>query len=151
DFQRLIDISHQFGDSLKDQYSAYIQDIKIEYNDSSIQLLYAYFSENLPFYFQEEDYITLEDRITTEGIDKAMLRNYKTLISPISIVSKKMLMQDPFSLVSLPLQRTKKLQLDDNINLYQNHLFSSDRKHLIFFIALSQSPNETAKNGILIS
>src|SRR5690606_22080134 len=75
DFQRLIDISHQFGDSLKDQYSAYIQDIKIEYNDSSIQLLYAYFSENLPFYLQEEDYITLEDRITTEGIDKAMLRN----------------------------------------------------------------------------
>src|SRR5690606_28075519 len=132
DFQRLIDISHQFGDSLKDQYSAYIQDIKIEYNDSSIQLLYAYFSENLPFYLQEEDYITLEDRLTKEGIDKAMLRNYKTLISPISIVSKKMLMQDPFSLVSLPLQRTRKLQLDDNINLYQNHLFSSNRKHLIF-------------------
>lgn len=148
---QLIEISHALSDSLKEKFGVYIKDIKLEYNDSSIQVLYEYFSENLPFYLQEEDYTSLEPRLTKEGIDKTMLKNYKTLLSPVSIVSKKMLMKDPLSLAALPLQRTKKLQLDDNIQLYQNHLISHDRKHIIFFIDLAQSPNETANNGKLVA
>ncbi len=151
DTQQLIAISHQVSDSLTEKYGEYISDIDLEYNDSSIQALYEYFSDNLPFYLQEEDYKAIAPRLTPEGIDATMLKNYKTLVSPISIVSKKMLMEDPLSLAGLPLQRTKKLQLDDNIQLYQNHLISKDRKHILFFIELAQSPNETAKNGKLIA
>src|SRR5690606_34459907 len=35
--------------------------------------------------------------------------------------------------------------------LYQNHLISRDQNHMIFFIELAQSPNETANNGKLVS
>ncbi len=149
--QQLIAVSHQVSDSLQEQYGAYISGIQLEYNDSSIQVLYEYFAENLPFYFQPEDYAAIEPRLTKEGIDATMLKNYKTLVSPISIVSKDMLMKDPLSLVGLPLQRTQKLQLDDNIQLYQNHLISKDRKHMLFFINLAQPPNETASNGKLVA
>lgn len=148
--QELIDVAHQLSDSIQAQYADLVNDIRLAFPDTQLQELYAYYSQHLPLYLSAEDYNEISTRTTEAGIAKTVENNYKALISPMSIVAKKMLVKDPFGLLGIPLQNTQKLQLDDNIQLYQNHLLTKDRKHLIFFLGLTNPPNETANNGTLI-
>ncbi|WPP48772.1 MMPL family transporter [Catalinimonas niigatensis] len=148
--QLLIQIAKQFSDSLQVHYAPYINEIKREFPDTQIEQLYSYYYQHLPFYLEDEDYQKIEARITEEGIQSTLRRNYKSLMSPVSMVTKKMLIRDPFSLTTFPLQRANALRGNDDIQLYQNHLITQDRQHLIFFVTLSNPPNETKNNAAFI-
>lgn len=151
DADQLIDFAHEFVDTLQVLSGQYIDSVRIEFSDSNIETLYDYYLNNIPFYLDEEDYKELEEKITEEGIRKTLDKSLKALMSPMSVVTKKMTIKDPFGLVNKPLQRTRELQKDDKIGLYQNHLVSKDSKHLIFFLDLANPPNETKNNGKLIA
>lgn len=150
DADELIAFTHEFVDSLNVNSNQHIDSVRIEFADSNIETLYNYYLNNIPFYLQDEDYEKLEEQITEEGIEATLNQNLKALMSPMSAVTKKMIVKDPFGLVNKPLQRARELQQDDKIGLYQNHLVSKDTKHLIFFLDLANPPNETKNNGKLI-
>ncbi|MDH5365613.1 MAG: MMPL family transporter [Cyclobacteriaceae bacterium] len=148
---QLIDFAHEFVDTLQVLSGQHIDSIRIEFSDSNIETLYDYYLNNIPFYLDDEDYKELEEKISKDGIRKTLDKSLKALMSPMSMVTKKMTIKDPFGLVNKPLQRARELQQDDKIGLYQNHLVSKDSKHLIFFIDLTNPPNETKNNGKLIA
>ncbi|MGK7389890.1 MAG: MMPL family transporter [Candidatus Cyclobacteriaceae bacterium M2_1C_046] len=150
DPDQLIEYAANFSDSLKQCYPDLISDIIREFKDDQLQSLYDYYLKNLPLYLTEEDYEKIVTRISEEGIENTVDKNYKTLISPVSMVSKKIIVQDPFGLVGFPLQRMGNMQLDENIQLYQNHLLTKDKNHLLFFISLTHAPNKTTENSKLI-
>lgn len=150
DPDQLIEYAAAFSDSLQHLYPNLIGDIIREFDDDQIQSLYNYYLKNLPLYLTEEDYEKIAERVSEEGIENTVEKNYKTLISPVSIVSKKMIVQDPFGLVGFPLQRMGNMQLDENIQIYQNHLLTKDKNHLLFFISLAYAPNNTTENTELI-
>ena len=147
----LISIATQLADSLQATSAPFIAEIIKEFPDSEIELLYNYYYENLPFYLQPQDYQQLEKRVNPEGISTAVNKFYKSLLSPMGMVTKKMLVKDPLGLTSFPLERVRDLRLDDNFSLYKNHILTNDHKHLIFLIALANPPNETSNNGKLIA
>jgi uncharacterized protein len=146
----LIKVAHSFTKKLQSKGNQYIDEIKLEIPDDQILHLHNYYYHNLPFYLQEKDYDELTERISEEGAALSVKQLYKSLISPMGVVTKTMQIKDPFGLTSFPLQRTKELQLDDNFSLYKNHIITKDKKHLMFFIKLVNPPNETADNGELI-
>lgn len=150
DPQALIDISHRFVDSVSSTYPDLVGDVKLAFPDTQLQQLYDFYSQHLPLYLSEEDYAEIQERTSEEGINRTVENSYKTLISPVSVFARKMLIKDPFGFLGIPLQSTRKLQVDDNFELYQNHLLTKDRRHLIFFLGLAHSANETANNGILV-
>ena len=150
DPEGLIQFAHNFTDSLLIQNAIYIDSIRMEFSDKNIEALYQYYYDHLPLYLHSEDLEELKDKITDEGIANSIQQNLKSLMSPMSVVSKKMVVKDPLGLVGKPLQRARNLQGDDNIGLYQNHLVSKDGKHLIFFLDLANPPNETKNNGQFI-
>lgn len=150
DPQALIDISHRFVDSLSSNYPDLVGDVKLAFPDTQLQQLYDFYGQHLPLYLSEEDYAKIEERTTEEGISRTVENSYKTLISPVSVFARKMLVKDPFGFLGIPLENTRKLQVDDNFELYQNHLLTKDRRHLIFFLGLTHSANETANNGVLV-
>ena len=146
----LIRVAASLADSLQQTAAPLIDTIISKFPDSQLALMYNYYFDNLPFYLQDSDYIALEKRVTPEGINTTLNKFYRALMSPMGVVTKKMLVKDPFSLTTFPLIRSKDLQLDDNFSLYNNYIVTKDRKHLIFFVELSNPPNETAHNGQLI-
>ncbi|WMJ72388.1 MMPL family transporter [Cytophagaceae bacterium ABcell3] len=148
--EHLIEHSTIFADSLRQKYPELIQNIQISFSDQHLETLYSLYSEKLPIYLTAEDYEQINQKITSEGLENTLKKNYKALVSPLSIVNKKMLINDPLGIVNLPLQKSSTFQTDENIKLYQNHLLSQDQKHLIFFVELANPPNETSNNGKLI-
>lgn len=150
DPQALIDISHRFVDSISSAYPDLVGDVKLAFPDTQLQQLYDFYGQHLPLYLSLEDYEEIEMRTSEDGINRTIENSYKTLISPVSVFARKMLVKDPFGFLGIPLENTRKLQVDDNFELYQNHLLTKDRRHLIFFLGLAYSANETANNGILI-
>lgn len=151
DPQGLIAAAHQLNDSLQGNYAAYIDDVKLEFPDSNIELLYNYYNAHLPVYLEEADYQRIEERTSEKGIQETVAANYKALMSPMSMVTKKMLLKDPFGFTSFPLERANKLRMEDNIKLYQNHLLTADQQHLVFFIMLANPPGDTGKNGVFLN
>ncbi|MFN6946520.1 MAG: MMPL family transporter [Cytophagaceae bacterium] len=149
--QDLIRAVHQIEDSINNNFLEYISELKIQFPDSHLETMYSYYTRHLPLYLEDDDYAVVSERTTEEGIRKTVENNYRALISPMSMVTKKMLVKDPFNLVSIPLKKTREFQFDDNIQLYHNHLLTKDQRHLIFFVGLANPPNETSKNGAFIA
>ncbi|AHM59753.1 phospholipid/glycerol acyltransferase [Flammeovirgaceae bacterium 311] len=151
DPDQLIAAAHQLRDSLQQNFSEQISDIRLKIPDTNLETLYNFYYRHLPFYLQKEDYTTIAARTSREGTRETLNRNFRALMSPMGIGTKKMLVKDPYSMVSMPLQRARNLQMDDNVQLYQNHLLTKDHQHLIFFVSLVNPASETAKNAELIS
>lgn len=146
----LISSYEALADSLKGHYSEYISEISGEVPDNQIEILHQYYLDNLPFYLEEDDYALLAKRIQPQEIEASLNKFYKALMSPVGIGAKRILIKDPLGLATMPLERSRKLQLNENFILYKNHIIAKDKKHLIFFAKLVNPPGETAKNGELM-
>ena len=149
DPDKLVTVAKTFSDSLSTGYSKFIDEIIREVPDEQMQKMYDYYYNNLPFYLLPSDYEQIEKRIQEESVKQSVKRTYKQLLSPVGVVTK-MLIKDPLGFAAFPLQRMRDQQLDNNFSLYQNHIVTTDNRHLMFFVALNNPPNETSNNGQLI-
>jgi len=138
------------GDSLITQLDhlqpGYVSRFIFSYPDSLINMYYDLYYKYLPVFLEEEDYAVIKGRITESGLQNAMRQNLKTLMSPLGMASKKMIVRDPLGLTGLTMDNLEAIKPGDNFTLYQNHLFTEDQKHLLFFVELSNPPNETKEN-----
>ncbi|MDW7693435.1 MMPL family transporter [Flammeovirgaceae bacterium SG7u.111] len=146
----IIQAGHSIDSCLQAQYGDLIQQRILDYPDSLITQVYDFFGQYLPLYLENEDYSEIESKLSEEALKNTVKGNFKTLISPIGIFGGKMVMKDPFGLTQIPLKNFQKSQFDTNFQLYKNHLFSKDRKHMLYILELATQANETAKNGELI-
>ncbi|NMM47880.1 trifunctional MMPL family transporter/lysophospholipid acyltransferase/class I SAM-dependent methyltransferase [Marinigracilibium pacificum] len=148
--ESLIRIAHEKADSIRLHGSEFIDSVRLEFSDASINSFYEYYLQHIPFYLNDEDYKRLEDQVSEKGIEKTVSNNLKNLMSPVGMVTKQFLLKDPFGMVGKPLQRMRDLNKGGQIGLYKNHVITEDQKHLIFFIDLKNSASETRNNGELI-
>ncbi|MBL3656829.1 1-acyl-sn-glycerol-3-phosphate acyltransferase [Fulvivirga sediminis] len=145
----LVQVAALFADSLKSSYPEYFTEIKLEIPDQQLMQMYNYYYNNLPYYLLPEDYDHLDSTLSEQAIKGSIERVYKQLLSSVGVASKFMI-KDPLGLTGRPLRRMQKNQLDGNFGLYQNNIVTKDHKHLIFFVVLSNPPNETSNNGKFI-
>ncbi|MBN8696757.1 MAG: 1-acyl-sn-glycerol-3-phosphate acyltransferase [Bacteroidetes bacterium] len=144
-----------FADSLVAKISlidtSLVKNITYKVNDEVMYDVYNTFIENLPVFLEEKDYSILSDLIKPERIDSTMEKNYKTLLSPASMVLKKNILRDPIGITPYALKRMQSLQFDDNFELDNGYIFTKDKKHLLFFITPKPVSSETAKNTELLT
>ncbi len=142
-----------FADAFAEPFraSSYVDSVAITIPDSQFEVLYDYYLQQLPFYLTEADYVEIEERISPDGIDKSLEKYYRSLLSPLGMVTKKTMAMDPLALASFPLQRAREFQIEENFGLYKNHLLTKDRQHLVFFLDLHFPPNQTDENRLLIA
>ncbi len=106
DPDKLIAFVDLFVDSLSARYQPqYIDDITYKFDDDIIQKVYGTFAENLPFFLTEQDYASIDTMTSPESITSTMGKNYKTLVSPVSMVMKKFIVQDPIGITGLALKK----------------------------------------------
>jgi len=112
--------------------------------------LYAFVLNHLPYFLDEEDYARLEQQLEPGAIEATMARNFRTLISPTGMATSKFVRQDPLHLGPMVLEKLERFRLDDNFITYQNCVFTSDLKHLLFFVDPVQPSSNTRENAGLI-
>ncbi len=143
-----------FADSLEyrlaKNYSEHISAIQNTIDDTKTAELYDIFYQNLPLFLDEEDYLKIDTLLQDEEIKKTLAADFRFLISPASLVSKKFIQKDPLNLTPIALKKLQKLQFDDSYQLHENHIFTKDKKHLFLFIISNYSNNETGKNKQLV-
>ena len=147
----LAKFANQFTDTLTLRcIPEYIE--KIEYAPDQTQMIEVYTTvyQNLPIFLTDSDYKALDTMLKSGNIRKTMESNYRTLMSPASMFSKKMIAMDPLFITPLILKKLADFNSDTNFDVYDKFLISGDKKNLIVIVT-PESTNNTSKNEKLFS
>ena len=147
---KLISFIDEFVEYLKKDYNKYIKEITYKVYEDSVQDVINIFYNNLPVFLDENDYIKIDSLISENRINSAIKNDFKTLVSPASIVLKKFIKRDPIGISYLVLDKLKSFQFDENYEMNNGYIFTKDRKKLILFITPANPPSETSENTKLI-
>ena len=149
--EKLIEFTDSLISSLQKIDTALVKEITYRVNDDVMYDVYNTFIDNLPIFLEEKDYKTLDHLITSERLDTTLEKNYKTLLSPASMILKKNILRDPIGITPYALKRMQSLQVDDNFELENGYIFTKDKKHLLFFITPRPTSSQTAENAKLLT
>ena len=145
----LSDFADSFIDSLTTRFvPGLIKSIDIAPDQSDMLEVYEFVYQNLPIFLSEEDYRIIDTIITSDNIRNTIASNYSTLMSPISIVSKKLISNDPLHLTPIALQKFTSFNINKNFQVYGKYFISQDNRNLIILIT-PESTNNTASNNKL--
>ena len=128
----------------------YISEMSSQVDDTKVLELINGIQNNLPLFLEENDYEALDSLIAPENVSATLNVNYRQMVSPSGMITKKIISNDPLGFSFLVLKKLRQLQYDKSIDVYDNYLISHDHRHLIFFIEPLYHANETAKNAPFI-
>ncbi len=130
--------------------SLHIKNINFKTDESSFLTVYNFFYENLPLYLSEDDYQKMDSSFTEEAIESTLKKDFKSLISPAGLATKKYIFKDPFSITPLALEKLKYFKLDENFILNNACVFTKDKTKLLLFIEPSFPAGNIDENAQLI-
>jgi len=102
--------------------------------------------QNLPLFLDASDYKYIGNKIQKDSIAATTLQNFKILISPSGIITKKTILKDPLGLSLIALKKLQQLGMGDGFKLKNGFLLSKDEQNILLFITPQYAANETAKN-----
>lgn len=144
----LVAFARRLSDSLES--SSGVDDIHLNVENQSVELVSHYVLRNLPFLLNDEDYQYFDSLLYGNRLQTAFAKKYKSLLSPASVFIKNLIISDPAGLSLKVLESLKSFQVDEEITIDKGYLFTPDKKHLLFFLTPVASASETAKNLQLI-
>ncbi len=150
DPQKLIEFADQLNNKLTKYQPDLIKDINYQVSEKIMYDVYDVFFDNLPVFLEEKDYKKIDSLIKQSSVENSVKNNFKTLISPASMVMKRFIMKDPLHFTPIILEKLNTFQIGDNYNIYNNRIFTKDKKNLNIFITSAFPSGETKKNGKLI-
>lgn len=143
----LTEYATEFIDSLQTNSPEYINNIRGKVNDDDLLRTMSFVYENLPLFFDKDDYKTISNKLQKDSIAAITEANYKTLISPSGIVSKDIILKDPLGLSFIALKKLRQLGVTDDFVLKDGFLVSKDEKNILLFISPKFGSSETSENS----
>jgi uncharacterized protein len=140
-------LSERMGQELK----PFIKQMTTQIDDEKVFSLFASVHEHLPIFLDDQDYEKLDSLVRPEQVAKTLEENYRQLISPAGVITKRIIVKDPLGFSFLALQKLRTLQYDENFELYDGYVITKDHRHILFFILPTYPPSETGKNTKFIS
>lgn len=150
DPELLIAFADSLSDALKPLEPGYIEQVRSSISDHAVADIFASVNDHLPVFLTEEDYERLDTILRPENLRRQLENNYKLLVSPASLVIKKTVIQDPLGISGNVLKKLRNLEVEDNFDLYDNHILTKDRKNLLLFVVPANPPNETGINSMML-
>ncbi len=148
--QKLIDFADQLNSKISVYQPELIKDINYQVSDKIMYNVYDVFFENLPVFLEDKDYSKIDSLIQQSSVENSIRNNFKTLISPASMVMKQFVMKDPLHFTPIVLEKLNTFQIGDNYEIYNSRIFTKDKKNLSVFVTSAFPSGETQKNGKLI-
>lgn len=145
----LTQTANDFIDSLN-SCEPYIKNIQGKVDDENIQQTFDFVYQNLPYFLDENDYVTLDKKLTNDSISKQVESNYRTLISPTGIIAKDFIVNDPLGISFIALKKLQQLSIGDDFILKDGFIITKDESTLLLFINPKLSGSETEKNTLFV-
>ncbi len=139
-----------YADMLEEQLqkhaAPYIKSIKNKVDDSFTVQLFETIQQHLPVFLSESDYKKIDTLIEPDKLKETLENDLKLLNSPTAFVVKNIIANDPTGISFLALKKLQQLQVDDNFELYDNHIITKDGKTLMIFITPAHAAGNTGAN-----
>jgi len=131
---------------IKSQAAQYVESLSYKATDSLLIDAFGAIQANLPLFLEEQDYAMLDSATTPRSIAQKVAGNYNTLVSPAGLALKRFIVADPLGLSYVVLNKLKDFKPDDNVELFEDHFFSRDRRYVFMFISPAFPSANTDKN-----
>ncbi|MCF6306404.1 MAG: MMPL family transporter [Flavobacteriaceae bacterium] len=145
-FEDLSDYATQFIDSITATSNKYIAQIQGKVTDEDIIETIDFVYQNLPLFLDENDYRSIQNKITKDSIDAITNTNYKSILSPSGMITKNMIVKDPLGLSFIALKKLQALNIGDQFTIENGFVVSKDKKNILLFITPKLASSETNKN-----
>ncbi len=127
-----------------------VKKIRFQISEDNFLRLYDFFYNHIYLYLSDNDYLEIEKKLTSTGIDETLKSSYKSLLSPAGIATKKFILKDPLNLTPIALKKLQNFQIDENFIVENGYIFTKDKKNILFFLEPRHSSNKTQINKKLI-
>ncbi|WP_430908400.1 1-acyl-sn-glycerol-3-phosphate acyltransferase [Maribacter sp. 2-571] len=135
-----------FLDSLEQNGSEYIKNIQGRINEDDLPKTLDLVYNNLPLFLDAADYEGIQEQLTPDSIAKITAKNYRSLVSPSGIVTRKTILKDPLGLSFLALKKLQQLGIGDDFKLKNGFLLDAKETNILLFVTPIHSSNATDKN-----
>ena len=146
--QDLTKYATALNDSLSPLKEQYIKNIQGTAKGEILFETMDFVYNNLPLFLTEADYTILEKRVSKDSISKTMKENYRTLVSPSGMISKKQILKDPLHLTNLALQNLKNIGIEEGFKLQSGFVMTEDEEHILLFITPVFPSSNSEKNTV---
>ena len=136
-------------DSLEQTGDAYIKNIQGKLNDEDLPNTLNLVYDNLPLFLEDADYVQITNKLSKDSIAKITVQNYRNLISPSGIITKKTIRKDPLGLSFIALKKLQQLGIGDDFKLKNGFLLDKAEQHILLFLTPTHGSRETDKNTVL--
>jgi len=130
----MVVFSDSLAERLKKNLSTYIESLDYTANDSDVANVLSIIDNNLPLFLDEQDYKFIDSLTTDEGLIKKLQYNFRTLTSPAGMAMKQFIVKDPLGLNFIAYKKLQRFNAEGQIELYEQHFITKDKKHLLLFI-----------------
>ncbi len=149
--EKLIAYADMFTQDIENRLvPSLVKDVTYKIDEEKMSESFDVFSENLPFFLNQEDYVHLEKMIDPSHVDSVLNSEYKMLISPAGMFMKKFIVRDPLNISKYALQKIGLSGVGSGYKMYNNCIFSEDKRNLLMFISSAYPANESFYNTKLI-
>lgn len=146
----LIKYADVFTDTIRFAFAGQIRDLKYVTETEEMKLVYDFLYENLPLFLDKNDYERMDSGLSDSEIRATLQNNYQSLVSPMGIVLKQFLMNDPLHLTSIAYKKLNQIQTGEQFAFEKNRIFSKDRNDLFLFITV-KNPGDTRSMKDLVA
>jgi len=144
----IIDAVVHFVEQL--QQMDYFKKIDYKVDQQQILAISQFLVENMPYFLTESDYLRMDTLLTEDYVRLQLDNNKRMLMSPMSMVMMQNIMTDPLHLSAPVLVGLPDFQASSQFQLYDDFIFSSDRKEAVISIETYISASETRQNAEML-
>ncbi|MFK7812849.1 MAG: MMPL family transporter [Maribacter sp.] len=136
-------------DSLEQTGDTYIKNVQGKLNDEDLPNTLNLVYNNLPLFLEDADYLQITNKLSKDSIAKITAQNYRNLISPSGIITKKTIRKDPLGLSFIALKKLQQLGIGDDFKLKNGFLLDKKEQNILLFLTPAHGSRETDKNTAL--
>lgn len=120
-------------------------------DEETIGLVTSFIYDYLPIFLTDDDYKSLEERLTPLSINQSIDNVYNLLTSPSGMIIGDVLMKDPLNIGTYLLQKFEQYKPDLQYEIYNGRVFTGDLSTMLVFIQPSNGMGDTGNNDKLVS
>lgn len=151
DRDMLIDASDFFVDGITSIAGDEVKSILYRVEQERLLEISDFITQNLPYFMVEADYERLDSMLNDEAIKATLQKNKELLASPMGMVLKNNIVNDPLHISSSVLQKLEKFKVSNSYETYSDYIFSKNGKELIVLISSIHSSSDTENNKKLLA
>jgi uncharacterized protein len=148
--ETLASFSDSFANRLSRQYPALIHSVDEQISDSLAPQLMELVTTHLPVFLEPGDYPFIDSLENPEKLKEILSKDLQTLSSPAGFIMKSLIMRDPAGIGNAAFRKIRRLQYDENFDLYDGHIISRDERYMLLFVNPAFPSDNTGKNSQLL-